>query len=97
MAATVEQIKTIAGYCVDLANAAKSLKYLSAQLLANNSALAVDWASLPAAAVDADGKIDGTSISPAEVSNVIGSLDAYATLWAAGHGGNFEKLAKAIV
>ena len=95
--ATVAQIKTITKYCTDLAKAAKSMKYLSAQLLANNSALAINWNALPAGSVDADsGKIVGTSIAPDEVSNVVGSLTAYADFWAT-HGGNFEKITEPIV
>lgn len=95
MAATISEVNAIATAVVDLANAAKSLKYLTDQALAKNAAHAIDWNDLPAGAVDANGYL-ACGDTPAEISNAVGSLAAYQTLWTT-HGGNFEKLAKAIV
>ena len=94
MAATVSEVNAIATAVVDLANAAKSLKYLADQALAKNAAHSIDWNDLPVGAV-VDGYL-ACGDTPAEISNAVGSLAAYQTLWTT-HGGNFEKLAKAIV
>lgn len=97
MAATLNEISDIHAAVVSLANAAKSLKFLADQALAKNSAHGMDWGNLPDGAVDANGYLVGTDDTPAEISNAIGSLASYKELWLNGHGGNFEKLAKAIV
>ncbi len=100
--ATVNDYLAIADACADVSKAAKSLKYLSAQVLANNSAQGLNWGSVPAG-VEADGVITGREFTAAEVSNVLGSLTQYANLWdnavvtQGTHGGNFEKLTKPIV
>ncbi len=83
--------------CKALAKAAKSLNALSSQLLANNSAQSIDWNSLPEGWINSDGDIEGTDVSPAEVSNVIGSLSTFQTFYSNGHNGNFEKLSPPIV
>ncbi len=96
MAATVSEINEVATAAVSLANTAKSLKKLADQVLDKNAAHSIDWNSLPEGAVDQAGYL-ACGDTPAEISNAIGSLAAYQALWANGHGGNFEKLAKAIV
>lgn len=97
MAATVEQIKVIATRSAELANRAKSLKYLSAQMIANVAAVGINWASPPEGLVDpVTGKIIGMDVKPAQVKLVLDALVAYATLWDA-HGPKFEDLAKPVV
>jgi hypothetical protein len=82
----------------DLAKAAKSLRAVIEQGLDYNSAISVDWAE-----VDTDipgsvtgGVITGKSYTQTDISNAIGSLDAYRTYWNT-HGGNLEKLTDPIV
>ena len=96
MAASISEINAVSTAIVSLANAAKSLKSLTDQVLAKNAAHSIDWNALPDGAVDQAGYL-ACGDTPAEISNAIGSLAAYQALWANGHGGNFEKLAKAIV
>lgn len=97
MAISNDQIVSTANAIKSLANAAKSLKSLTDQTLEYNSSISIDWGSIPDGLLDTNGKIIGVGVAPADVSNVIGSLAAYQTLWAGGHGGNFEKLATPIV
>lgn len=90
--ATAAQHAELADAVEQCANLLKGAKHVIDQLLAKNSALAVDWNS-----VNADDITGETDATPSEISNAIGSLSAFAvTLWTT-HGGNFEKLAKAIV
>lgn len=93
--ATVAEVSAVASACKDVSKAAKSLKFLSAQLLANNSAQGIDWGALPEGS-EANGAIINESFTAAEVSNVLGSLAEFATFWVT-HGGNFEKLTSPIV
>jgi hypothetical protein len=79
----------------DLSAAAKSLSALAGQFIANNSAKSVDWGNLGVEFLT-DGDVTGTSVTPAEVSNVIGSLASFQTFMGT-HGGNFEKLTAPIV
>jgi hypothetical protein len=66
---------------------------ITGQALDHNSALSIDWNSLDQESIDAIAEITGASAG--EISNAIGSLSALQTYWGT-HGGNFEKLAKAI-
>jgi methyl-accepting chemotaxis protein len=88
--ATAAQTSETAAAIVDCANEIKSLMAITNQALDHNSALSIDWNS-----VNAEDIADATDATPAEVSNAIGSLASLQTYWET-HGGNFEKLAKAI-
>ena len=91
-------IQQIAAAVAEMATMHKRVNSLASQVLANNSAKSINWEDLPAGSVDEDGNVDGTTYTPAEISNVIGSLSTYQTAhWDAGHGGNYEKLSKPIV
>lgn len=93
--ANFTEIKAVADALAALAGKAKSLKSLADQTLANNSALQIDWGNVDAGMIT-NGDLTGTNASPAEISNVIGSLAAFQTFWET-HGGNFEKLTTPIV
>jgi hypothetical protein len=93
--ATSAEALAVARACSDLAKQAKGLKSLSAQVIANNSANEIDWGNVPSGTVT-DGLVTGYSFTAAEVSNVLGSLDAFLTFMGT-HGGNFEKLTNPIV
>jgi len=96
-AANADQAKAVAASVKELAEALKSAKNLTDQLVENNQALSINWNNPPTGLVDETGLIVGTNYTPGQISNAIGSLAAFQALWAAGHGGNFELLAKPIV
>lgn len=84
-----------------LSEKAKDLVNLAGQFLNNNSAQAINWATVSdtnPTALSANGDFVGYEFTPAELSNVIGSLNTIkAFIVDNGHLGNFEKLAKPIV
>lgn len=99
MAATQAEITAIVNSIKELAKQAKILKSLTDQALAHNSAHSIDWNEFAQDypdLVDESGDIVDAGITPAELSNAIGSLASYQTYWTT-HGGNFEKLTKPIV
>lgn len=107
MAASADEVTKIRDACVDIATKLKQAKAIIDQALAFNSAVGTQWDEAQAGDVvelhaslfetlDGDNVFQGTGITPAEVSNVIGSAANFQTWWAT-HGGNMEKLAKPIV
>ena len=99
MAANAEVI-AVAAAVAEAARLWKSFKAIADQVLGSNTAHSIDWAQVAtsnAGALDGDGHISGKSYTPAEVSNMIGSLAAHETLWGQGHGGNVEKMTDPIV
>lgn len=100
MAANANEVKEIVKAMQSLAKAAKSLKALSDQALGYNSAQGLNWNNVAAEypeLMDEDGDFLEIGVSPADVSNVIGSLDIFRTTFWTTHGGNFEKLTTPIV
>ncbi len=91
--ATIPQGKEIVQSVKDSAKEAKSLKSIIDQALGHNSAISINWGSLPAELQDI---FLDESVTAAEVSNAIGSLAAFQDFWAT-HGGNLEKFCKPIV
>jgi len=104
--ATDNEIKLFSGRAQSLSESMAGLKSAVDRFLADNSAEAIDWSNLassnPDQVVTNPGKPDNGTIvdydfTPAEMSNFIGSLDAFAndsTGWASTHMGNVRKLAK---
>jgi hypothetical protein len=90
---TIVQGKEIVQSVKDSAKEAKSLKSIIDQALGHNSAISINWGSLPA---ELEAVLTDESVSAADVSNAIGSLAAFQTFWAT-HGGNLEKFCKPIV
>lgn len=94
------EVVALAKAVADVAKQFKSADALSYQVLNSNTAAAIDWNQVGtsnAGALDEDGHISGTSYTPAEVSNMIGTLAAIDTLLDGGHRGNLEKLTSPIV
>lgn len=92
------QVTKIIEALEDLAKSAKALRHIVEQGLDYNSAISIDWAEVDTDVVGSvtDGVLTGKSYSQTDVSNAIGSLDAYRTYWGT-HGGNLEKLTNPIV
>ena len=83
---------------IALAKSAKALKSTIDQTLSFNSAQSIDWANYAtkfATLLDADGSgnIAGMKVTPAMVSNLIGSLAAYQGAFWTTNGGNIELMA----
>lgn len=95
MPASGPEAVAIAEAVTIVAEAVRGAKYLADQVLANNSAHAVDWndPAIIQALEDA-----GKQFTAAEIANAIGSLSTFkTTFWDAGHGGNFELLSRPII
>lgn len=94
--ATPQDVAALAHAMREIAIEMKRLRYRAAQVLAHNSAKSIDWNQLASElpdAVDANGNILNQRFTPTQMSNAIGSVDAFATtLWGT-HGGNLELLA----
>jgi hypothetical protein len=104
---TPAQVTAHAKAWIDVANAIKSAFTLSRELSLHNSVNDPNWNDLAnqvPEAVDEDGLVVGTEVTPADVSNAIGSVNTFVVLMD-GSGqpaqsawiNNIEKVAKPIV
>lgn len=94
------EVKAVVDAMKSCATTAKALKSAIDQALGYNSAQAIDWGDLANTnpALIAGGALVGyDGITPAEVSNLIGSLDTFRGSFWGTHGGNVEKLTLPIV
>src|ERR1700732_669821 len=98
MAATPAQAQHIVAAAIDMATKIKAMKFLFDQVLANNSAQSIAWASFATnypSLVDANGQIilPGSAvglITPTQMSNVISSKAALSGAFWTTNGGIFE-------
>lgn len=95
--ATPAQITALAIAAGDAANQFKGTVNIARQVVAHSQALGVNFGALPEGAVDGNGLIVGTNLTPGQVSNILGSANSHLTDFWPVHGVNFEQGAKPVV
>lgn len=97
--ASLNEVLALANAAQELSNDAKRFVARARQFLSNNSAHSINWATVSDDVNGSvtNGDITGLEFTPADLSNVIGSLDTICDLIEDnGHLGNFEKLAEPV-
>lgn len=78
---TPSQITTAAQTVVQIANSLKAAFERAREFSDYNSVNDPGWNSLSGAAVDANGLVAGTEVTPAAISNAIGSINEFINYW----------------
>lgn len=102
---TPTQVINSAKAVIDLANQIKSAYVLAKEYSDYNSVTDPGWGSLQAnnPGIDANGLVSGTSSTPQDISNAIGSINMFINYWSgnpvatSAWGQNLQKLSNPIV